>query len=224
MRENEVQIWRARLDVDAAVLDRLAGSLAPDERERAARFHFDDDRRRFIAARGFLRALLGPLVGLPPARLVFDYSPKGKPRLAPVCQTKENLRFNLSHSGPLALFALAFGREVGIDLEQIRELRDMEDIGRRIFSPSEQEELRAAGAGKTALFFRLWTRHEALGKCVGEGVTGDLETRCGSGTVLELTPETGYVGAVAVERGPLELAAFTSSSRAPDDPTPQRIH
>jgi len=224
MRENEAQIWLAELDQDAATLARLTALLDPAERQRAARFHFDRDRDRFIAARGFLRELLGRELEIDPAKITFAQSANGKPRLAPGCQTPQDLRFNVSHSSALALYALTARREVGVDVERIKELPDMEGIGRLTFTSEEQKQLAAAlPEGRTELFFRLWTRHEAIVKCTGEGIAGEGPPGF-AGTVAEMAPAPGFLGAVAVERGELQLQAFKSSGRGPDDRVPRRIH
>src|SRR5436309_1175215 len=85
LHADEVHVWRAPLDLPHDRLESLRGALAQDERERASRFHFERDRRRFIAARGLLREILGRYVGLSPGGLWFGYTPYGKPHLADEC-------------------------------------------------------------------------------------------------------------------------------------------
>ncbi|HUP42520.1 MAG TPA: 4'-phosphopantetheinyl transferase, partial [Thermoanaerobaculia bacterium] len=131
----ELQLWLADLDRPPVPLDRLAATLDPAERERAARFHFEVHRRRFTAGRGLLRRLLGELLGVAPEALVFAYGEKGKPRL--VAGAAE-LRFNLSHSANGALLAVARGRELGVDLEAIRPMDDAEALVERFFHPAER--------------------------------------------------------------------------------------
>src|SRR4051794_20590470 len=85
LRADEVHVWRAALNQPRERLDRLRGALAPDERERASRFHFERDRRRFAAARGLLREILSRYVGSPADALRFGYTSYGKPHLAEEC-------------------------------------------------------------------------------------------------------------------------------------------
>lgn len=165
-----VHLWRAALDVSPEVLARLAGHLSKDESDRAARFVFPRDRDRFVAARGILRDILGRYIQLHPADVRFSYEEAGKPTLAADLQGS-GLRFNLAHSRSLALYALAKGRDVGVDIEFIRpELAD-EEIAERFFSPTEVAELQALPASeRTAGFFRCWTRKEAYIKARGGGL------------------------------------------------------
>ena len=80
--QDEVHVWRATLDWSAEAIADLEPILAPDERERMRRFHFERDRRCHLVARGLLRTLLGRYLGMAPGQLRFDYSPFGKPSLA----------------------------------------------------------------------------------------------------------------------------------------------
>jgi 4'-phosphopantetheinyl transferase len=165
----EVRVWSAHLDRLPAAL--LARSLSADEQERARRFHFERDRRRFAAARGLLRHLLGGYLGLDPARLRLRYGPWGKPSLA----EDEGLRFNVSHSGGRALLAFAWRLDVGVDVERIRPVPEAEDLARRYFSPREGADLlRLAEGERQAAFFRCWTRKEAFVKATGDGLSRPL--------------------------------------------------
>ena len=167
---DEVHVWSA--DLDRIPEGLLREPLSADEQERGRRFHFERDRRRFVATRGLLRRLLGRYLGLDPCRLRFGYGPRGKPFLA----GEDELRFNVSHSGGLALLAFARGREVGVDVERERPVPEAEDIARRYFSPREEAELRRLREGEwTAAFFRCWTRKEAFIKATGDGLSRSLD-------------------------------------------------
>jgi 4'-phosphopantetheinyl transferase len=156
-------------------LERFGTWLTPDERMRAARYHFDADRRRFAWTRGVLRALLGSYVGCAPGEICLSAGPMGKLQLDPSC---DGLRFNVSHSHEWALIALARGRDVGVDVEHHRSLRhDLFAIAERFFAPAEVEALRALEpAGQEPAFFRIWSRKEAYIKATGEGVSAGLDT------------------------------------------------
>jgi 4'-phosphopantetheinyl transferase len=170
VERDEVHVWDA--DLDRVREDALAASLSNDERERGRCFHFERDRRRFVAARGLLRFLLGRYLDVHPAGVRFGYGPGGKPYLA----SADGLRFNVSHSGGLALLAFAWCREVGVDVERVRPVPEAEDIARRYFSPFEEAELRRLPEGeRTAAFFRCWTRKEAFVKATGDGLSRPLD-------------------------------------------------
>src|SRR4030095_6635137 len=112
----EVHVWRAALDVEAASASRMYELLSPDERARAARFHFQIDRRHFIAARAHLRMILSRYLKIAPAKVRFRYSEHGKPMLAGNDQDGK-IKFNLAHSAGIALFAFTRRGEIGVDLE-----------------------------------------------------------------------------------------------------------
>jgi len=169
-----VHLWRASLDVAAtARVTRLERTLAPDERERAARYRFARDRVRYIVARGTLRAILGHYLDLDPAGLRFVYGHQGKPALTP--EHGRDISFNLSHAGDVALYAITRGRRVGVDVEQV--VPDVADstVPEHTFSPREAAVLRALPLHEqTAAFFRCWTRKEAYVKALGAGFSLDL--------------------------------------------------
>jgi 4'-phosphopantetheinyl transferase len=169
-----VQVWKCWLGEDLDV-EPLCALLSPDELERAARFVFTRDRRRFIAARAALRSILGERLGEAPSRLRFDYGPQGKPALASAWQ-ESGIQFNLAHSGDWALVALACNKRVGVDLEQIRPLVEGREIARRHFSPRETADLWSLPLElQEEAFFRCWTRKEAYLKALGCGLSLALD-------------------------------------------------
>ena len=171
----EIHVWRASLNLDAAVMQRLKSNLCEDEISRADRFHFDCDRDHFIAARGILRELLSLYLNESPAAIRLIYGPQGKPALLE--NDEARLHFNLSHSHGLSVLAFAHAREVGIDLEPIRRTFAGDDIAERYFSAAELVELRALPSWlKTDGFFLCWTRKEAYIKARGEGLHVPLDS------------------------------------------------
>ncbi len=192
----EVHVWR--VDVRAA---RNSASphrlLSEDERRNAESFLFEEDRERFAVTRCALRVLLGRYLDLEPEHLTFRHGPNGKPRL----DREIGLRFNVSHSGTLALIALARGREVGVDVERVRSVSGLETIAGRHFSERESAMLRSLPEGaRTQAFFALWTREEARLKAGGEGLrAGRPSLGAARWGVEALEPGPGYAGAVAAE-------------------------
>src|SRR5580704_8548867 len=114
-----IHVWRATLAVDSEMLQSLGNTLTGDERARAERFIFPQDRDRFIAARGILRDLLGRYLQCAPRKIEFSYGPRGKPAISSG-ESRHPLRFNLSHSHGLALIGIGSEREIGIDVERRR--------------------------------------------------------------------------------------------------------
>lgn len=171
----EVHIWQSRLDLPTDTIARLESLLSEDELQRANRFHFAKHRRRFVVARGTLRQLLGNYLNLNGDRLRFEYSDRGKPKLAAL--EANYLQFNLSHSEELALYGFTCDRRIGIDLEYLRNLKDLENLARRFFSATEaQQILNLSGEAQKQAFLRIWTAKEAYLKATGEGLSGLLES------------------------------------------------
>lgn len=169
-----IQIWWARLSDLAADEAWYETTLSPDELERAMRFRFAADRRRFTLARGALRALLGRYLGVEPRALSFIYGAQGKPALAGQ-PGGPDLHFNLSHARGLAIYAVASGRRVGVDIEALDLALDFTAIARHFFAPGEIRALDATPPQlRPGLFFTYWTRKEALIKAHGGGMMLDL--------------------------------------------------
>jgi 4'-phosphopantetheinyl transferase len=194
-----VEIVLARLDVEPDALDALVGLLPEMERQRARRFHFARDRRRFIVARARLRQLLAARVHAPPRSLRFSYGIHGKPVLARA-GVDADWRFSVSHSADIALFAFCRGRDVGIDIEAVHAVQDADAIAAQYFSPREFAAYRALAPRDRVLgFFGGWTRTEALGKALGDGLHRPPACRDPSGWRLHsFSPLAGYVAALAV--------------------------
>ena len=176
-----VQIWTAHLEsLSPAEIVELSATLDSAERARSARFHFERDQRHYVASRGLLRHLLGTALDTPAPALVFEYGAHGKPALSAAFSQDRILRFNLSHSAGWAIFALAWDREVGIDLETATRLRRDPDgltgLASRVLSARELviwQALPDAAARDTA-FLRAWTRKEAYAKATGQGLFDEL--------------------------------------------------
>ena len=166
-----VHVWPVRVGASSTTAQRFAPFLQAAESQRAAQFRFDHLRDSFIIARGMLRVLLGQYLHLPPVAIELQYSSYGKPSLA-----ETRLTFNLSHSGDCALFAFATGCEIGVDVEQIRPMADLQSIADRFFCPEESAELKSLAADRREQAFYLgWTRKEAYIKAVGQGLSARLD-------------------------------------------------
>jgi 4'-phosphopantetheinyl transferase len=169
LEPHAVHIWRAFLDRPKQQ-ERFLATLADDERARAARFVFPRDRGRFVAGRAILRNIIARYLGGSAGDIEFAYEDAGKPtvRLRP---SDPPLRFNVSHSHDLAVYAFAHGRAVGIDVEAINSQFCGDDIAEQFFSPAEGRELAAlTREQRREAFFLGWTRKEAYIKAHGGGL------------------------------------------------------
>ena len=224
-----MEITVTRLDVEPETVRSLAALLSDAERQRAERFALDRDCRRFIVARGRLRELLATRLAVRPESVELAYGQRGKPALAPLF-ADSGWRFNVSHSGEVAVYAFARGREIGIDVEAVRTLRDSDSIAARFFSPQENAAYQALSpAEKDIGFFNCWTRKEAFIKALGDGLYHPLDRfdvslapgeparilrvegmpgdECGW-RLESFLPVAGFVGAVVTES---EIRRGTSS-------------
>jgi len=210
--------------------DGMERHLSVDEQERAGRFIFERDRRRYVAGRAVLRMILGHYLDLHPAEISFRYGRYGKPSLVGT-----DISFNMSKSAGCAVYAVTRNRRIGVDVELIREMADMEGIAQQFFSMPEYESLCAKpGSMRHKTFFECWTRKEALVKSVGAGLTiplhsfdvsentdesvrtvrleGDFGEEC-PWTICDLEQYSGFAVAVAVESScalPLRTHLFSS--------------
>ena len=150
-----VHVWRTDLGAEVTSLRRSEQNLSADERARAAaRFRFARDRERFIAARGLLREILALYLSTTAWQLSFGYNAHGKPFLA----GHSALRFNVSHSLDAVLVAVAHEREVGVDVERVRNGVAVEEIAETVFSARERYALSCLGGeAKRMAFLRFWT-------------------------------------------------------------------
>ena len=173
MKEGEVHLWYVRLEHPFAQRTRMEMLLSADERARAHRFLRDVHRFRFIACRGLLREVLGAYTGLAPDAVRFTYNPYGKPELANDTNRFKTapIEFNLSHCDGIALFAIACGCPVGVDLQTVPE---DDTFATHYFTAAERSIGNAAPVSERArTWTRLWTRKEAYLKATGRGFHGE---------------------------------------------------
>lgn len=217
---HEIHIWLADLDESGSQLDKLVKTLSVDERMRAANYHFERDKKRYLLRRGILRAILGLYLQVEPDRVSFQYSRYGKPALADTFGD-EMLHFSLSHSDNIALYAFTRHCEIGVDIEHLSEVSEKEMIAKRFFSRKEYDSLRSLPEEqKRESFIRGWTCKEAFIKALGEGLSHELDDfevsmipgepaklmkvkgdseEASRWTIQYLKPDPEYVGAFAVK-------------------------
>jgi 4'-phosphopantetheinyl transferase len=210
-----VEVLSLPLTAGRSELAALAKTLSPDERQRAARYRYEPGRNRFIVGRARLRQVLASRLGMPAAEIRFHYGSKGKPRLA----AASALRFNLSHSEDVMLVATCHGQDIGVDVERILPLPELDQLAHHICHSRELTRLSLCEHdARRALFYRLWTCKEAWLKAQGLGLSESLRDvdmslvpdsastpdgpwirgPSSAGSLLELVPKPGYVAAVAV--------------------------
>ena len=229
LSNDQVHLWRACLDLPPERTRALERCLSPDERARAKRFVVNGVRNRFITARAVLRNLLSRYISEPPSNLRFRYAEHGKPDLS---HPETSIRFNVSHSHDLAVYALTTNRSVGVDAEYLhrRSIMDRMKIARRLFSSSECAALEALPRGRRDhAFLACWTRKEAFIKAIGQGLSCPLDqfdvtvdpddpaellatrwdqTDAERWSMTSIDPGPDYIGALAVEGKDLRLTCW----------------
>lgn len=220
--EHEVHVWCAALGSLGAELRSMESVLNEDELTKAAGYRVEPVRNEFVCARAILRKILSYYLEIPAPDIGFTYGAHGKPAIVADTGGKtRGLRFNLSHTHGLALCAISTQREVGIDVEHVREDIGYKEIVRQFFSPAENVFFQYLP--KHAIlryFFKCWTAKEAYVKARGISLAHELErptaprfnidvhaTACidiiaadGSlWSLHQLNPRPGYIGAVVIE-------------------------
>jgi 4'-phosphopantetheinyl transferase len=173
-----VDLWiSSEAEVTPALLDAYRAWLSPEEERRAQRFVREEDRRRFLLARGLARGVLAGYTGEAPSMLAFAAQSFGKPVLRATTGAATPPHFNLSHTRGLVVLAVCREAEVGVDVEAIDRALDPLRLAARNFSPGERDTLAAASdAQRHERFFDLWTLKEAFVKAIGQGLNLDLQS------------------------------------------------
>lgn len=167
-----IALWWCPLERTPGEIAELGAWLSPAESARAARFGTELLRHRWIAGRTSLRLILGNALGVPPAEVPLARGRRGRPQLA---DTGPGIDFNVSHTGGVALIAVArdvpAGMRIGVDVERADRDVGADRLARKFLTPREQATLAEADAdGRRRRFLRYWTCKEAMSKATGDGL------------------------------------------------------
>ncbi|PCH94540.1 MAG: hypothetical protein COB85_05505 [Bacteroidetes bacterium] len=229
LQSNELQIWKASLTPGKTMLDLCKSALSQQELDRIPYFKFEQVQNNFIVSQGTLRLLLGNYLDIDPIDVRIGRRDKGKP----FSINDSSLNFNISNSGGICVFSFSYVGEMGIDIEKIRQLPDLEELIRKNYSNSEIGYINKKDDERLTRFFRLWTVKESYLKAIGEGMrlTPDsLEFSMASNGIKlhavrgvvevddwifeEFVPEEGYVGTLTYKEEQtkiLEIRSLDSS-------------
>ena len=156
------------VDLDGHLGEGAEPWLCHSERDRAARFVYARDARRYRAAHFALRQLLLQHCSVRPG-IGFEVGVHGKPQVG----LSPTFEFNLSHSGERALIGIDRGQGggLGVDIEMLRHVEDVWPLAQQHFTPRENAQLRALPRADVArAFLIVWTRKEACLKALGCGL------------------------------------------------------
>ena len=221
--ESTIHVWLISLTQPGDMYKSLTGLLSSSEQERAARFKFDQHHQRFVVAHAALRSILSQYLKTTPLNLQFVNGVDGKPKLAEEF-ARSDVRFNLSHSFDVALLAVTRGREIGIDVELVKEDYAFDDVAARFFTAQELAAFRALPVHlQRQGFFKCWTSKEAFLKAKGTGLYGKLDeveitlsreqrvlinASVPGWTLSELNPGNNYEAALVIEGGAVPIERY----------------
>lgn len=235
LKKNQIQVFAISTNRSQNEIKRFFRMLSTDEMERAKRFKFDNHRNRFIVVRGALRELLGKQLNLSPDSLEFDYLERGKPFIK-TSFLNTPLKFNLTHSNDIALYAIAHDVDIGIDVEYILPSENKLKAVGKIFSKYEQKVLTGmSNHVRHKAFYECWTCKEALVKAIGGGISIPFDqfdidvSQFGKPRILEirlpgysvkewsifyLKPHQDYIGAVAARGKDFSLNCWSLDNQS----------
>ena len=222
---NQIHVWKvnvnnSELDINSFFSD----FLSDDEKKRAVRLKSEKDKRRFVVSRGLLRQNLGHYMDTNPAQIVFDYNSHGKPSIR-TDDNKKNIKFNVSHSRDIAIYAICLNKEIGVDVEYIRDVGTADKIVKRFFTEEEKSFYSSLSDDKKKLgFFTLWTRKEAYSKARGMGIGLPLKdfdislvqsetngANKSKWSLIDLDIDNDYLAALATEGRNMEICRFETA-------------
>ncbi|KPJ67459.1 MAG: hypothetical protein AMJ43_04175 [Coxiella sp. DG_40] len=223
LKPREAHIWLIAIKDFILRLDEFQSILSANERKQAQRFLFIQHQERFIVVHGILRQLLANYLSTASKKINFIYDNYGKPKV-------ENIRFNISHSQDLALFAFTKYSDVGVDIEFVKKDFDGDNIAHRFFSEYEIQSLsKLPSAKRSSAFFNCWTRKEAFIKAIGKGLSFPLnkfdvdishsqkslllnvrsnEYKVSDWKLIDLDPHQNYAAALAVSNRITKICRF----------------
>jgi 4'-phosphopantetheinyl transferase len=172
LRSGGAHLWQLLVPQAADALNVVPTWLDAAELARAASFHFERDRRLYLASHLWLRKILAAyLGGVDPAALRFEQVGQGKPRLE-LGPHEAGLRFSLSHTHSAILVGLAWSAEIGVDIEKIQAVDDSDAMHSAVLHPEEIHALQQLPAEQRDVSFHaLWTVKEAYTKAIGKGLS-----------------------------------------------------
>ena len=162
----EIHIWHISIDVTSTQFKSYKNTLSKNESTKVSFFEFDKVRDAYVVGQSALRKLLSGYLGIPPGLVKLGRRKKGKP----YSMDDPGLYFNMSNSGSLVVIAFSLDGEIGVDIEQVRPLSDLDDMISKNFTASEIRFINAKVEERIRRFFRFWTIKESYLKAIGEGM------------------------------------------------------
>ena len=163
---NELQVWKVHTDITPEVFMAYKSVLTEKEVTNISFFKFKQAKDSYIVSQGALRILLSGYLGVSPNLAKIGRRAKGKPYSI----DDPSLKFNVSNSGQFVTIAFSYDGEVGIDIEKIRPLPDLNEMINSNFSEKEKKFINSKPEERLSRFYRFWTIKESYLKAIGEGM------------------------------------------------------
>ena len=164
-KKGDIHIWSSPISPWRTLVEELKTLLSKEEILRSENLVFRERREDYIISRGLLRKILAQYLDQAPDRISIKINPSGKPFLP-----NSAYNFNLSHSKDFFLCGITQHTPIGVDLQHIYPISNMDTLMRSYFSPEEQQIIKDAAENQIKdLFFLIWTAKEAFLKGTGEG-------------------------------------------------------
>lgn len=153
----------------------LRGGLSPSEHEKGAAIADPTERRHYLFRRCFQRVFVGTVLNWQDAVDALDIEHRLDTQ--PQCLQAPDLQLSFSASGFTAVACASLTRNVGIDVERVREIENVETLARRFFTKTEADIITALPpADQNLEFLRIWTTKEAGLKAIGRGIVSGLNS------------------------------------------------
>jgi 4'-phosphopantetheinyl transferase len=194
LEQGEVHIWTVSVQGIEEKLHHLKSLLTEEESAKLSFYKFEHTQHSYIATQAVLRVLLSLYLDINPREVRMGARSKGKPFLI----HDRQIFFNISNSDGLCVFAFSGDGEVGIDLERIRQMPDIEQLIQKNMTSREKEYVLKDPEKKLPRFFRFWTFKESYLKAIGEGMRltpDNLEFSVEEGKIRLRSVNYGFEGA-----------------------------
>jgi len=226
IEDNQVHIWQARIDVSSGYPKDIKDVLSADERERAISFKLQNDQIHFIIRHYLLRIILSKYCDYLADEITFRYDTHKKPAFN--MPEYRKIKFNMSFSHDLMLVAINKHNDIGIDIEKVHDINDLESVAVNNFSSKEFKYLNSSSE-KINTFFKIWTRKEAFIKATGKGMYYPLKSFCVSmdksgnhenliifnhpikskhWRIAEIKASDGFIASIAVKTNKFQISYF----------------
>lgn len=189
-----VDIWYLRNSQPNEVTSILLSYLTDEEKEHASSYFTQELTNSYICSRGGLRFLLSQYINTPLNKVVLKYTEHKKPFIE-----NSEIKFNVSHSGEYVIYAVIKNANalIGIDIEQLKKLDDLDEIAKHHFTDAEYKSIQdqARPEDKLISFYRCWTRKEAAIKAIGTGLyfpLDNIEVTCSPCVLPEILKFVGF--------------------------------